>query len=43
MWRGCLITLLQISPIEIIAKCDLKMIENKSFEVLRRAASGIGA
>ncbi|KAL4503256.1 hypothetical protein ABPG72_000862 [Tetrahymena utriculariae] len=42
LWKGCLLTVLDKAAAAIIAKCDLKMIEIKSLEVLKKAASGIG-
>lgn len=42
LWRGSLLTLLDKCPTGVIVKCDLKMIEIKSLEVMRKAASGVG-
>lgn len=42
LWRGCLLSILDKSPAGVVAKFDLKMIEAKTLEMLRKAAFGAG-
>lgn len=39
LWRSnTLLSVLRATPVEVLAKCDLKAIENRTLEVLRRSA-----
>ena len=43
LWSGCVLTLLQKCSTKMILKCDLKSVELKCLENLKRCAGGIGA
>lgn len=42
LWRGCLLSVLDKSPATVVANFDLKLIEVKTLEMLRKAAFGAG-